>query len=108
MAEDMLVQILTRAHTQNEATGHHRGRRRRGLCHDAGMYSDGWTSHCRSEHELFGRVRDPADHRPDKGALPLSIDPRVKVIRNHGEGKTAAFCTLCLRHEIVRTVLFAG
>ena len=102
----MLVQVLSRADAEEEPTvEHHRGRRRR-LRDDRRMDADDRTGDAGADRQLCRR-RDRADHRPDKWALALSVDPRMEVIRELDVGESGLLGALRRSHHLERAVLLA-
>ncbi len=87
--------------------GHHRRARGRGLRHDRRVDPDRRTGDSRTEPQAFGRVRDPADHRPDEGALTLPVDPGMEMVRDQRELEPRLLGSPRARDEGVRRVLLA-
>lgn len=52
--------------------------------------------------------RNCTDDAPDERAVPLSTDPRMVVIRNHGKREAHLFGPLRVAHEAVWQMFFAG
>src|SRR5205807_5417603 len=79
---------------------------RRGLRDDRRVQTDDRTGDAGADPELRRR-RDAADHRPDKWALPLSIDPRMEMVRDLDVRKPGRLGALRGAHHLERTVLLA-
>ena len=64
----------------------------------------------RDGHQLepLGLRRDRAEHRPDEGAVPLGLDPRVEVVRDRAEVEPELLGGGGVAHEVDRAVLLAG
>src|SRR5215510_9103418 len=107
LADDVLVQVFPGAHAQEETSRHH-GRGGGGSLRDnGGMHPHRRAGHRRPEPEPCGGEPDRADHAPHERALPLSIDPRVEMIGDHGEAESVLLRHAGEPHQLVRAVLFA-
>jgi hypothetical protein len=82
IAEDVLVERLTAADAEREATVEQHGRRRGRLGDDGRVDAHGGTGHGRRHPHPRGRLGDRADRRPHKPAVALLIVPGVEVIGN--------------------------
>jgi hypothetical protein len=89
IAQDVLVQVLTAAHAQEEAARHHVGHRRRRVGDEGGMDPERRAGHPRSDPQALRLPGDPAEDGPHEGTLPLRVGPWMVVIRDHGETETA-------------------
>src|ERR1044071_4889413 len=72
------------------------------------MNADGRASHPCSDLQLFGRVRDRPDDAPDKGTLPLPIDPGMIMIRDHRKLETRFLRAYREANQIGGAVFFAA
>src|SRR2546421_744264 len=70
-AGDMLVEVLAGSHAEEEAPGHEARHSRCGVSDDRRMDADRRTRDPGSDAELRGRMRNPAQHRPDESAVAL-------------------------------------
>jgi hypothetical protein len=108
IAEHVLVEVLSRSHSQKEPSGQHRRTRGGCLSDDRGMDPDRGTGHAGPDPEAVGDLSDPPDHRPDEWALALFVDPGVEVIRDEAERETRLFGSRRVADQVLRSMLFAG
>jgi hypothetical protein len=85
-SDDVLVQSLAGAHTEEEAPGHEG--RGRGLGDERRMDPHDGSRHASADPQALRRLGDRAEHGPDEGALPLALGPRVVMIRDHCRAET--------------------
>src|SRR4051794_24245568 len=107
MTKDMFVQIFPGSETQDETAGHHRCRGRRRLRDNPRMKAHGRASDRGAEDKSGSRLSDTTDDGPYKRTLSLPIDPRMKMVRNHGERKTGLFRALGVADQLIRTKFLA-
>jgi hypothetical protein len=55
---------------------------------DCRVNPDHRTRNARPDPEPLRRLRDPAKHGPDEGAVTLRVDPRVDVVRDQAEAES--------------------
>ena len=107
LSQDVLVQVLTRSDAKKEAALEE-GRSRRGrLGHDCRMNANSWTGNARTDSKLACASCDRPEHRPDKRALALRVNPRVEVIGDQSKWEPGLFGSTRVSDQIGRTVLFA-
>src|SRR6266498_692615 len=75
VAEDVLVQVLAGAETEEEPPAHQAGACGCRVRDDRRMDSDHRTRHAGSEAQAFRGLGDAADHAPDERARTLLVDP---------------------------------
>ena len=107
VAEDMLVEVLARPHTEEESPRHHVGGRRRRLGHDCGVDPDRRTGDAGPEPQLVRRGGDAADHAPDERALPLPLDPGMEVVGDQCEREAVLLRAPRMAEEVERAMLLA-
>src|SRR5581483_6071152 len=105
VAQDVLVQVLAGADTEEEAALEHRRDGRGGLRDHGGMDPDQRAGDAGADADLLGRVRDAAERRPHERAVPLSVDPRVVVVGDEREREAGALGENRLPNELARRVV---
>src|SRR4051812_8954639 len=108
ITENVLVEVFTRTDSEKKSARHHRRRGCRCLRYNRRMDSYSGAGDARSKSQTFGGMGDGSNHAPYKWALPLAINPGVKMIRDQSESESRLFGEVSVVYEIVRPVLFTG
>src|SRR5215208_1767661 len=85
--EYVLVEVLSAADAEPEATLHHRRRSRRGLGDYRWVDTYGGAGDAGAQTYTFGDGGDTPDHAPHEWALALRIDPGMVVVRDPSGGE---------------------
>src|SRR6266568_3279820 len=93
IAQDMLVQIFAGADAQKEPAFHEQARGGSRLCDDGWVDAGRRASDACAQTEFRGSLGDCANHTPDKGAVPLPVDPRMIMVGDERETKANLFGT---------------
>ena len=104
VAEDMLVEGLAGADTEEEPIVEEQRRGRGGLGDDRRVDADGRARHTDADAQSFGRGGDRAQHRPHERAVTLRAHPRVVVVRDGHELEARVLGSSRIAHEILRAV----
>src|SRR4030095_15515421 len=91
VAENMLIEILARPDPEEEPSRHHGRGRGRSLRKDGRADAHRRRGSAGAELERLCARGTPPEHTPDKGTLPLLVDPGVIVVGNKGKRKPGLF-----------------
>jgi hypothetical protein len=108
VAQDVLVEVLARAHAEEEPARHQTRARRGRVGHDRWMDADHRARDAGPEAQPLGRLRDRADHAPHERAVALRVDPRVVVVGDEREAEPRLLRRPSVGRELGRSVLLGG
>ncbi len=96
LSQDVLVQVFSGAHTEEE-TARQQGRRGSGrLRNNRGMDAKARTSHAGTDDEFACDLRHAADHGPNKRGLALAVNPGVEMVGDQRKPEPMLLSRLCL------------
>ena len=106
LADDVLVEVLPGAQAERESVVAHQPDGCRHLGHDRRVITHDRTGDHRHQLHLARLARDGAQYAPGEGTLALLFEPRMEVIRDHGEIESGALRIDAVARQLFGTELF--
>src|SRR5262245_34527390 len=108
LAQNMFIQALAGTDAKEEAARQQRGDSGGGLRNDGWMNTHRGAGDGGADFQSLGYLRESTQHGPDKRTLALPLDPRMIVIRDHGEIEARRFCALRALDQLARRLFLAA
>src|SRR5690349_1731909 len=102
----MLVEIFARSKPQEKASWHHSGHGSCRLSDNCRVNADNRAGHPCANLQFGCYLSDAAQHTPNKRAVPLLVNPGMKMIGNKRKLEANFFCPARVLDQLIRSMLF--